>query len=80
MMLLIFNYIKLKLFKMQVKEANMVLGGDYMICFVLHALQELLILPLSRQIYDKFSVLGLKLAALQAYYYIFPFFYVQTKV
>lgn len=45
-----------------------------MICFVLHAQQELFILPLSREIYDTFSVLGLNLAAMQAYYYTFPFF------
>lgn len=73
MMVLIFNCVKLRLFKMQVKEANIAPGGDEMICFVLHARQELLILPLSREICDKFSVLGLKPAALQAYYYIFPF-------
>lgn len=28
MMVLIFNYVKLSLFKMQVKEANIALGGD----------------------------------------------------
>lgn len=49
-----------------------------MICFVRHARQELLILPLSREICDTFSVLGLKLAALQAYY-IFPFFMYKLK-
>lgn len=50
-----------------------------MICFVLHAQQELSILPLSRELYAKFSASGLKPAALQAYYYTFPFFMYKLK-